>query len=97
MSDGNLDASAELDLRAFRLQLRPRKSLRQVARGAQLNESLLSRMETGSRVISGTYARRLARYYSRVTGTRITAGEIFNMGERATERRAGNEISFPGR
>ena len=63
--------------------------MRQVARGAQLDETLLSRVETGSRVMSGTYARRLAQYYSRVTGTSINAGEIFNMGERSSARRAG--------
>ena len=79
MSDGDLEDPAGLDLRAFRLQLKPRKTLRQVARGAQMDTALLSRLETGGRAIRVTHARRLARFYSRVTGIHITAGEIFEM------------------
>ena len=82
MRDGS-DTSSQLDLRSFRLQLTPRRTLGQVARGAQVHRSVLSRVETGRREITVGCARRLAQFYSRVTGRRVTLGEILEMAERA--------------
>ena len=73
------------DLRGFRLQMTPRKSLGQVARGAEVHRSLLSRIETGNRAITVDCARRLARFYSRATGRRVTV-EILDMAERSAAR-----------
>jgi predicted transcriptional regulator len=84
MRDRLSESSTGLDLRSFRQQLTPRRTLGQVARGAQVDRSLLSRIETGTRAITADCARRLARYYSRVAGRRVTAGEILDMAECAS-------------
>ena len=76
------------DLRGFRQSLTPRKTLGQVARGAQIDKSLLSRIETGKKEISILCARRLARFYSRAAGRSVTAGEILDRAELAVVRRA---------
>jgi hypothetical protein len=75
------------DLRGFRQSLTPRKTLGQAARGAEIDKSLLSRIETGKKGISVLCARRLARFYSRATGQSVTAGEILDMAELALARR----------
>jgi len=82
MSALPLDALQDLDLRTFRQGLVPGLTLGQVARGAQVNRSLLSRIETGKQRITASCACNLARYYSRVSGQSVTAGQVFDMAER---------------
>lgn len=84
-----------LDLRSSRQSLAPRRTLGQVARGAQVDKSLLSRIERGTQGISCPFARHLARYYSRVTGKCVTPGEVFNMVERGRARRRSSSWSSP--
>jgi Helix-turn-helix domain len=89
---------SRIDLRGFRERLIPRKTLGQAARGARVDKSLLSRVETGKQKISTFCARRLARFYSRVTGRCVTAGEVLDMAElSAARRRAGGEEAQPVR
>jgi transcriptional regulator with XRE-family HTH domain len=79
-------AETSPDLRGFRQSLAPRLTQREVASGAGIDKAMLSRLENGSREISPLYARRLARFYSRITGQRVTAGEILDMAELAVAR-----------
>jgi helix-turn-helix protein len=81
-------APPDLDLRSFRERLTPSKTLGQVALGARVDKSLLSKLEQGKRPVTAACARRLARFYSRVTGSRVTAGHVVDMVERAAGRHA---------
>lgn len=80
-------ASPGLDLRSFRQQVTPGATLGKVAGAAKVHKSLLSRIETGRRAISLACARKLARYYSQITGRRLTVGRIVELAERAKARR----------
>ena len=74
------------DLRAFREGLSPCLTLREVEDGTGIDKSALSRIETGRKVISRQYARRLAQFYSQATGRSVTPGEVLDMAELALNR-----------
>jgi plasmid maintenance system antidote protein VapI len=75
-----------LDLRSFRESLSA-CTLGRVARATRIDKSLLSKLETGRREITTACAKRLARFYSRIAGRSVTAGEILDMAEVALARR----------
>jgi len=89
VSELDRTALVDLDLRSFRERLTPPKSLGQVALGAQVDKSQLSKLEQGKRPITAACARRLAQFYSQVSGSRVTVGHVVNMVELAAGRLAG--------
>ena len=76
------------ELRSFREAVAPQKSLTQVAQGAGMDKSHLSRLEMGKQGISLGTARSLAGFYSRVAGRPVTVDEIVSMAEQSAARHA---------